>query len=133
MNFLKSSLILILIIPLEVYTNSPCLDSDSVSLLCNLCSFNYYIYPTSPFSLSRSFSSSLCLLKNSTSLTNKIYVNSQRNCTLNFCDGSSDFPFDNLFMAFKITENQTLQILISNITIKEKMHRKNHWSLVASW
>ena len=117
MNFFKSYLILILSIPLEVYSSGPCLDSDPVSLLCNLCSFNYYLYPASPFSLPRSFSNSLCLLKNTTSLTNKIYVNSQRNCTLTFCDGSSNFPFDNLFMALKITENQTLQILISNITI----------------
>ena len=105
MNFFKSYLILILSIPLEVYSSGPCLDSDPVSLLCNLCSFNYYLYPASPFSLPRSFSNSLCLLKNTTSLTNKIYVNSQRNCTLTFCDGSSNFPFDNLFMALRTSIN----------------------------
>ena len=105
-----------------------CLDFDPSNSACHICSYDSYLNSSSNFqTISQIFPPSFCIPKSTDVLNLSLYVNSDKNCSdLNtFCDGTKDFPLDDLFTAFDITMSKTKKFMTSNIIIYvlgEKTH-----------
>lgn len=97
--------------------SSPCLDYDSISNKCHLCSFNYNLNTFFSFSnINDDFDVNSCEIKSNTTVYKEIYVASGVSCE-NHCLGTETEPFDNLFAAFSyimtnFNNNSYLSIVI---------------------
>jgi len=108
-----------------------CLDYDPSSSLCDLCSYNFYLNSSENFQIIQGFSPNLCLLKNPGTLSLKLYVSSDQTCdnSKSICDGSSSYPFNDIFNAFDLIMNDTKQYMSANVIHYLPFRHKSSFSI----